>query len=92
MRYSVNTASTNYFKVLEDKPIKKDDEIERLKKENDNFQARILEFDHKLKTYEPGTKIYNKKRRHALYNLNVKKVEPRSETLNTYDIKYVCEK
>ena len=40
----------------------------------------------KTKTYGPDAKIYNTRRRDALYNLNVKAVEPRSKTLKTNNI------
>ena len=74
MRHSVNTASKNYFKVLnDDKPLKKEDEIEKLKKDNDLLQQKILELEQKLQAFEPDKKLYNKRRRDILYSLNVKK-------------------
>jgi len=93
MRHSVNTASKNYYKVLEDeKPMKKDEEIEKLKKENDELQAKILLLEQRLKSYEGNPKIYAKRRRDTLYALNVKKSEPREDTLKKYNIKYDSEK
>jgi len=89
MRHSVNTASKNYFKDLDDgKPMQRDDEIEKLKKENDQLKAQVLELEQKLQSYEPDKKMYNKRRNDVLYNLNKKKATPREDTLKKYNIKY----
>ena len=76
----------------DDKPLKKEDEIEKLNKENDLLQQNILELEQKLQAFEPVQKLYNKRRRDMLYSLNVKNVGPREDTLNKYSIKFDQEK
>jgi len=94
MRHSVITAMKNYYKDSNLSPEEKDNKIEELTKENYELKNKISELTEKLKKYEESKtedvndKAYLKKRKDALYNLNVRKQTSKEETLKKYNIKF----
>ena len=73
MRHSVLTSQKNYLKVLND------DKILCTKQDDKIISNEIISVDNKK---------YNKNRRDILYALNIKKVSPRENTLQKYNIKF----
>lgn len=89
MRHSVMTAQRNYLKVFDDDNDDNDtnnkEENIKIKNENEILKNKLLncENQHKLTDIQ-----YNKRRRDAIYKYNIKKVEPKNETLQKYNIKF----
>ena len=73
MRHSVLTSQKNYLKVLND------DKILCTKQDDKIISNENISVDNKK---------YNKNRRDILYSLNIKKVSPRENTLQKYNIKF----
>ena len=69
MRHSVQAASTFYYKILDKNPKPRDEEILKLKEDNNKLQAEINELKTKLGTFEPTDKLYNKRRSDVIFRL-----------------------
>lgn len=96
MRHSVLTSQRNYLKVIdneeekvEDKPKLNKSELEKefelLEEKNKKLEEKIKECEDKTKIDD---KLFRKRRRDIIYNLNIKGREPRQDTLNKYNITY----
>lgn len=98
MRHSVDTATKNYFKSLDED--KKDEpentENVELKKENGEVKAEINELkkelhnvkSHCANAFKPEDKLYKKRRADILYRYNSKNVKSTQKTMDKYNIKY----
>jgi len=84
MRHSVLTAMKNYYKDDNLTTEEKDNRIVALENENNELKRQIQELTEKLNVHEQvgvNLKAYDKARKDALYNLNVRKVSPKEATL-----------
>jgi hypothetical protein len=85
MRHSVQAASTFYYKILDKNPKPRDEEILKLKEDNNKLQAEINELKTKLGTFEPTDKLYNKRRSDVIFRLKNGQTLKQS-TINKYKI------
>ena len=95
MRHSQNTASQNYRKILDDEDTSTNVECVETKKKLVLYDLKIKELENQLAAYSENktdSKLFNKRRSDALYNLNVKKRIPRESTLEKYKIVFDKEK
>jgi hypothetical protein len=70
MRHSVQAAaSTFYYKILDKNPKPRDEEMLKLKEDNNKLQAEINELKSKLGTFEPSDKLYQKRRSDVIFRL-----------------------
>ena len=91
MRHSQGTASKNYLKVFEDEEnLTPSQETEKLKKDNLRIehQNQLLKGEMIKIKMDEGEPVYNKRRGDILYRINKKGVQPRSSTLEKYNIDY----
>ena len=90
MRHSQATASKNYLKVFDEEKLTPSEETEKLKKENLKIQHQnqLLRGEMMKIKMDEGEPIYNKRRSDILYRINKKGVQPRSSTLEKYNIDY----
>ena len=90
MRHSQATASKNYLKVFDEEKLTPSEETEKLKKENLKIQHQnqLLKGEMIKIKMDEGEPIYNKRRSDILYRINKKGVQPRSSTLEKYNIDY----
>lgn len=86
MRHSVMTAQRNYLKIdsLENEE-NKEKKLVDLQIENNNLKELVKDCNETNKTDDA---LFSKRKRDIIYNLNVKKRNPRESTLNKYNIVY----
>ena len=95
IRHSQNTASQNYRKILDDEDTSTNVECIETKKKLVIYDLKIKELENQLAAYSENktdSKLFNKRRSDALYNLNVKNRTPRESTLEKYKIVFDKEK
>lgn len=84
MRHSVDTASRNYFKIID-----KEEDNELNKKDCENIRMELEYFKNKEKYLLLNKdKNYRKSRYNIIYNLNKHKYSPKKDTIEKYNIKY----
>ena len=90
MRHSQITASKNYLKIFDEEKLSPFEESEKLKKEylKIEHQNQILKGEMIKIKMDEGEPIYNKRRSDILYRINKKGVQPRSSTLEKYNIEF----
>lgn len=96
MRHSVLTSQRNYLKVIDNEEEKEEDKPKlnksELEKEFELLEEKNKKLEEKIKECEDKTKIddklFRKRRRDIIYNLNIKGREPRQDTLNKYNITF----
>jgi hypothetical protein len=82
MRHSVDTASRNYFKIIDDKQ-------ELDKKDCDSIRMELEYFKNKEKyVFLNKDKKYRKSRYDIIYNLNKNNYTPKKDTIEKYNVKY----
>ena len=90
MRHSQATASKNYLKIFDEDKLSPSEETEKLKKDNLKIEHenQLLKGEMIKIKMEEGEPIYNKRRSDILYRINKKNVQPRSSTLEKYNIEF----
>ena len=83
MRHSVDTASKNYYKIID----KDDDEEDKNNCENVKLELKYFKNKEKY-LLENKDKDYRKKRYDIIYNLNKNGYNPKKETINKFKIKH----
>lgn len=84
MRHSVDTASKNYYKIID-----KDDSDDIEEKDCNNIKLELEYFKNKEKfMIDNKDKDYKKKRYDIIYNLNRNGYKPKKETIDKYKLKY----
>jgi hypothetical protein len=85
MRHSVDTASKNYYKIID----KEDDNNNESIKDCENIRLELQYFKNKEKyLLDNKDKNYRKKRYDIIYNLNKNGYKPKKDTIDKFKIKY----
>lgn len=83
MRHSVEIASKNYYKIIDN------EDSEKNEKDCENIRLELEYFKNKEKyLLENKDKDYRKKRYDIIYNLNKKGYKPKKVTIDNFKIKY----
>ena len=93
MRHSQATASKNYLKVFDEDKLTPSELTEKLKddKVNNDIEIQRLKGELLKVKMEEGDQLYNKRRSDILYRINKKNVQPKSSTLEKYNIVFDTE-
>ena len=95
MRHSVDVASMNYAKILDEdekhEKGKPSEDVVELQKENFEINEKLKECHEEQKKANPDDSLYNKRRTDILYRYNKKGVQPTEKTIKKYNLKYDTE-
>lgn len=91
MRHSAFTAAKSYYKVVNNENNNNNDaneEIDKLKKENEELKLKINELNEKILELQPDKKLMDRRRRDIIAKANKNKTHLKPETIKLYDLKF----